>query len=291
MAMTKTVERPRYETIEVSPIGRALGAEIRNVDLGKPLGDAVLAEIRRAFLQHLVIFFPGQRLAPEDLKRFGRCFGPLSVHRFIAGLDGHPEILPIIRKETDTHVFAEGWHADVTYQERPILGALLYAVEVPETGGDTIFANQYLAYERLSPGMRRMLDGLVAIHGGAAVYGAQFDKQAIDPAQLKQDRAVAAATETEHPVVRTHPETGRKALFVNAAYTLRFKDMTAEESRPLLDFLLEHATDPDLTCRYRWSPGALTLWDNRCVLHRPVNDYFGSRRVMHRVAIEGDRPR
>jgi taurine dioxygenase len=180
---------------------------------------------------------------------------------------------------------------DVTYQECPVLGSMLYAVDVPEYGADTLFANQYLAYEALSDGMRRMLDGLIAMHGTAKIYD-PYAKSGLDEKQFKTERdKILSTPEVEHPVVRTHPETGRKALFINPHYTLRFKDMTAEESKPLLDFLFAHAVRPEFTCRFRWHNGSIAFWDNRCSMHTPIDDYFGKRRVMHRITVKGDRPR
>ena len=278
-----------YRRIEVRPLTGALGAEIFGADLSR-LDDEMFAEIRRAFLEHLVIAIRDQALTPGQQKEFAARFGPLSTHRFLKGLEGHPEILEIRREPTDRKIFAEGWHSDVTYQERPVLGSMLYAKEVPAIGGDTLFANQYLAYEAMTPGMKAMLDGLIGIHGGRNVYGDE-PTSAITNAKLVADRKTAAETETEHPVVRTHPETGRKALFVNPHYTLRFEGWTEEESKPLLAYLFEFSVRPEFTCRLRWHDGSLGMWDNRCTQHTPIDDYFGKRRVMHRVTIEGDRPR
>jgi taurine dioxygenase len=278
-----------YRRIDVRPLTGALGAEIFGADLSR-LDDEMFAEIHRAFLDHLVIAIRDQVLTPAQQKDFATRFGSLSTHRFLKGLDGHPEILEIRREPTDRKVFAEGWHSDVTYQERPVLGSMLYAKEVPAIGGDTLFANQYLAYDAMTPGMKALLDGLIGVHGGRNVYGDE-PTSAITNAKLVADRKTAAETETEHPVVRTHPETGRKALFVNPHYTLRFKGWTEAESRPLLDFLFEFSVRPEFTCRLRWHEGSLGMWDNRCTQHTPIDDYFGKRRVMHRVTIEGDRPR
>jgi taurine dioxygenase len=278
-----------YRTIAVEPLTGSIGAEIAGVDLARPLADETFAEIRRAFLDYLVVFFRDQRLEPAEFVAFARRFGALDPHRVLKGMDGQPEILEVVREPTDRKIFAPGWHADVTWQERPVLGAMLYAVEAPPVGGDTLFANQYLAYETLSAGMKTLLRGMQAVHGSARVYGAKADDYTyVD--SLKVDRKEAAKAESVHPVVCTHPETGRKALFVNDHYTLRLANMTEEESEPLLGFLFRHAVRPEFTCRFRWRNGSLAFWDNRCTLHTPVDDYFGRRRRMWRVTIAGDRP-
>jgi taurine dioxygenase len=278
-----------YKTIEVMPLSGTVGAEIFGVDLTRPLGNETFSEIHQAFLDHLVVFFRDQKLTPTQLADFARRFGKLDPHHVLKGMDGHPEILEIVRERTDRKIFAPGWHADVTWQERPVMGAVLYGLEVPDIGGDTLFANQYLAFEALSPGLKKVLDGLRAVHGTAKVYGDKAD----DYTYVKNfvtDRAKAATYENVHPVVRTHPETGRKALFLNDHYVLRFEDMTVEESAPLLNFLWQHAIRPEFTCRFRWRNGSIALWDNRCLLHTPIDDYFGKRRHLWRITIGSDRP-
>ncbi len=282
-----------YTRIEVTPIAGALGAEIGGVDLAQPLDADTLAEIRRAFLEHLVIFFADQRLTPEQHKAFSRRFGPLAVMPYVKPLEAHPEIIAV-RKEAEERsisVFGGDWHSDFTSLEEPPLGSVLYALEVPSHGGDTLWSNMYEAYDALSAGMRRLLDGMTAMHSGH-VYGAARPPTGIRTSQsIEISRGNAEAdVERPHPVVRVHPETGRKALYVNKIYTTRFADMTEAESRPLLDFLYAHATRPEFTCRYRWRQGSLAMWDNRCTLHYAVNDYDGQRRLMHRTTITGDRP-
>ena len=284
----------RFRNIAVSPLSGSIGAEIRGVDLTQNLSETVFAEIRQAFLDHLVIVFPDQRLTPEEQVAFARLFGPVMVDPFMKSADDLPELMVVIKDVHETLAFGEVWHSDNTYLEKPPLGSFLYAVEVPPYGGDTIFANQYLAYETLSEGLRERLSGMKAVHGALSYNQAIAQNKFVNhrTMQLRNDAEMhrAITLETEHPVVRTHPETGRKALYVNPAYTLRFSGWTAEESRGLLDYLYHHAVRPEFTCRYRWSTNALTLWDNRCAMHHPVNDYHGHRRVMHRVTAEGDRP-
>jgi taurine dioxygenase len=278
-----------YRHIQVIPIASALGAEIQGVDLARPLGPGVFDEIHRAFLEHLVIFFRAQALGPDQLTGFARRFGPLGRYPFAEPLEGHPEVIPIIKEPDQLSNFGGLWHSDTAYQERPSLGSLLYGLEVPAVGGDTLFANMYLAYERLSEGLKALLSGLTAVNSAAKnqaalrgdhLAGGAMTGKALDPMTLQ----------AEHPVVRRHPETGRKALYVNRAHTLRFMDMTVDESRPLLDFLFDHACKEEFTCRFRWQPGSLALWDNRCTQHYPLNDYHGHRRVMHRVTLAGERP-
>jgi taurine dioxygenase len=238
-----------------------------------------------------VICFREQRLTPAQQVALGRRFGELNVHPHYRSLDGYPEILPVLKEPTDKRNIGGVWHSDVTFLERPALGSLLYAIDVPSKGGDTMFASQYLTYEALSPGMKRLLEGLEAVHSDAILSQPRnkAKSNAERSTKLKEEEVVEV-TETCHPVVRTHPETGRKALFVNGAFTTRFKDMTAEESRPLLDYLYAHAVRPEFTCRIRWRKGSLVFWDNRAVQHYALNDYPGERREMHRVTVEGDRP-
>jgi taurine dioxygenase len=280
-----------YETISVTPIAGALGAEIGGVDLSQAVSAETIGEIRAALLDHLVIFFRDQRLPPEQHLVFGRRFGELQVHDFVEAMPGYPEILEVRKEPEERRNFGGGWHTDVSYLERPSLGSVLYALEAPDHGGDTMFASQYLAYETLSPGMKTMLDGMTAIHSARRPYGPNAERaHDYGPSSMRFRFSEAALSEIEHPVVRTHVETGRKALYVNRNFTIRFKDMTEAESAPLLEYLYEHAARPEFTCRFRWRSGSIAFWDNRCVQHNAINDYHGQRRVMHRVTIEGERP-
>lgn len=281
-----------YTRIEVAPIAGALGAEVRGVDLSQPLDDATLTDIRKAFLDYSVIFFRDQELTPDQLKNFGRHFGTLNIHPYVTPLEGHPEIIPIIKEPEDQANFGGGWHSDVSFMEEPALGSVLYALETPEVGGDTLFANQYLAYDRLSDGMKAMLGPLRAVHSPSSQYapGGESDRNNARRKGMNVAVTDAAQTKVTHPVVRTHPETGRKALYVNAAFTERFEGMRRTESRPLLEYLFDWATREEFTCRFRWRPGSIAFWDNRCVQHYALNDYHGQRREMRRVTINGDRP-
>ena len=272
----------------VHRISGAIGAEISGVDLARELPDETIAGIRRAWLEHVVIFFRDQRLTPAQFIGFGQRFGQPVEYPFLKGLDGFPEITPVVKLEHETVNFGGIWHSDTTYLERPPTGTMLLAREVPPAGGDTLFANQYLAYETLSAGMRSLLDGLTAVNSSA-----KADVTRTREDRMKTDARGDAQREyvVEHPVVRTHPETGRRALYVNVAHTVRFGDMTEAESAPLLEFLYRHQTRSEFTCRFAWRVGSIAFWDHRAAQHYPVNDYHGHRRVMHRITLAGDRPR
>ncbi len=278
--------------IQVNPISGALGAEIHGVDLSQPLDEATFADIRKAFLDNGVIFFRDQKLTPDQHKDFARRFGRLNVHPFVGHVAGHPEIIPIIKEKDEKVNFGGGWHSDMSFLPEPSLGSVLYALETPTFGGDTLWANQYLAYEQLSSGMRQMLEGLTAVHTAGMQYGTNSEASRNSAGRKSMETKVTSEAETivEHPVVRTHPETGRKALFVNEAFTLKFKGWTKRESQPLLRFLFDHATQEPYSCRFRWEPGSIAFWDNRCTQHYALNDYHGQRREMHRVTIDGDKP-
>lgn len=281
-----------HTSIEVQPISGALGAEILGVDLSEALDSEVFEEIKSAFHEHLVLFFRDQHLTPDQQKAFGERFGSLNVHPYVTALEGHPEIIPIIKEKDEKVNFGGGWHSDMSFLEEPALGSMLYGLDVPEFGGDTLFANQYLAYERLSDAMKKMLGELVAIHSAGSQYaaGGESDRNKDKRTTMKVAVTDDALKVTEHPVVRTHPGTGRKSLYVNRAFTVKFKGMTKRESRPLLNFLFDHCTREEFTCRFRWTDRSIAFWDNRCTQHYALNDYQGQRREMHRVTINGDRP-
>jgi len=268
--------------LEVRPISGALGAEIVDVDLSKNFSEK---EVRQAFLEHQVIFFRGQKLDPAGLLAFARAMGRPIEYPFVKGLPGFPEVIEVKKLEHERHNFGGIWHSDTAYLETPPMASMLIAREVPPYGGDTEFASQYLAYEALSEGMKRLLAGLKAVNSSA-----KADVSLTREDRIKEQGGEAKELVGVHPVVRTHPETGRKALYVNVAHTVRFDGMTEEESAPLLQYLFRHQVKPEFTCRFRWGVGSLALWDNRCTQHNPINDYHGHRRVMHRVTLAGDRP-
>ena len=273
--------------IEVRPVTGGIGAEISGIDIGEALSAATVSELRQALLDHLVIFFRDQEITPAQQLAFVRHFGEPDIYPFVKGLEDYPEITPILKLPEETVNFGGIWHSDTVYQPEPPMGTVLYAKELPPSGGDTLFANQYQAYETLSEPLRKFLDGLTAIN--SATKGSAAKTRAGRVA----DSGTGLAEKTmqaEHPVVRTHPETGRKALFVNIGHTVRFAGMTEEESAPILDFLYHHRIKPEFSCRFIWTPGSLAFWDNRCAQHYPVNDYHGHTRLLHRVTLKGDKP-
>ncbi len=275
-----------YKHIEVRPIAGALGAEIHGIDMARDLDGEVVSEVRQAFLDHLVIFLRDQNVTPQRQLAFARKFGEPMEYPQLKGLPECPLVTPVVKLEHERNNFGGIWHSDTTYLETPPMGSMLLAKETPPTGGDTMFANQYLAYEALSDGLKKVLDGLIGISSSAKA----------EVSKTREDIMKAAGQELkvltgEHPIVRTHPETGGKALYTSDAHTKQIKGWSEQESLPLLKFLWQHQVRPEFTCRFRWQPGSLAFWDNRCTLHNPINDYHGFRRVMHRITLKGDKPR
>jgi len=276
----------RNSQIEVRPIAGSIGAEIHNVDVSQDLDDRTIGDIRKALLDHCVIFFRDQKLDAERHKAFTRRFGDIFIHPNYKGTQADPEIFVITREPHDARIIGEDWHADTTMMPEPPMGAILYAMEAPPYGGDTLFANQYLAYEALSDGMKKMLSGLRAVHSDRKVAGPQANRNAQRSTKVRED-ADWRETVSAHPVVLTHPETGRKLLYVNRSYTQGFDGMTETESKPLLEYLLEHGHRPEFTCRFRWQTGSIAFWDNRCCKHLAIHDAGPFRRVMRRTQIAG----
>lgn len=257
--------------LKITPASGSTGARIDGLDLRAPIPEDVRRRLRAALVEHVVLAFPRQNLTSDEYLAFGRSWGELMLHPLFRHVDGYPEIIPVINRGKARAV-AEHWHADITFVEHPPIATMLYAVEIPPVGGDTQFANQYLAYDTLSDGMKALLEGQRAIFEGS-----------VAAAIAHQDEAPQA----EHPVVITHPESGRKALFVGSA-TRHFVGMTVEESRPLIDWLLAHATRYEFTYRHAWSKGDIVIWDNRCALHYAIHDYGDAPRVLHRLTIKGE---
>jgi taurine dioxygenase len=281
-----TAASTQLQSLEVEPLAGAIGAVITGVDLAE-VDDATVAEIRRLWLEHLVVFFRDQELDADAFLAFARRIGEPVRYPFVKGLDTHPEIIEVAKLPHETVNFGGIWHSDTVYLEQPPMATMLLAREIPPFGGDTMFANMYAAYETLSPAMRAVLDDLGAVNSSALA----------DVSKTREDRIRDHGSATdeqhflaEHPVVRTHPETGRKAIYVNRAHTASFAGMTEDESRPLLEFLFQHSIRPEHTCRFRWEVGSLALWDNRCAMHNPINDYHGFTRRMHRITLAGDTP-
>lgn len=283
--------------IEVKPIAGALGAEISGVDL-RTIDDATFAEIYDAWLEHLVVFFRGQTLTPEEQIAFCKRFGDIHHHPFIKGMPDYPDILEIIKEEGDTRAFGEVWHTDQMFNPKPAKATILYAKETPSVGGDTMFANMYQAYDTLSEPMKAMLKDVKTWNTGNRKKLSDTDeKRGQKSGDYKGNEKMAAkvrdpgelVTEAAHPLVRTHPETGRKALFIGN-HTQTLHGMKPAEARPIVEFLQAHSVQPELTCRFRWEVGSMAIWDNRCTQHRALNDYPGKRRRMHRITICGDTP-
>jgi taurine dioxygenase len=270
-----------YQAITVQKLTPAIGAEIHGVDLAGDLSDATVAAIRQAWLDHLVVFFRDQHVTPAQQKAFGRLFGELVVHPAAPSLvEGHPEILVIHADETSKHVAGEEWHSDVSCDPMPPMGSVLYMHELPPVGGDTLFASMYAAYDALSEPMKRFLEPMTAIHDGEHVYRGRYG--------VKDEGKVFPRA--EHPVIRTHPVSGKKALFVNRVFTTKIKQLARPESEALLQFLFRHVETPEFQCRFRWQVNSIAFWDNRCVQHHAMWDYYPQRRHGHRVTIKGDVP-
>lgn len=276
----------------IRPVAPACGAEVFGLDLANPPADA-MRSVADALARHAVLFFRDQRLTPEQQLEVTRRFGDILRVPYIRHLEAYPDIIAVLKEadERGISTFGGTWHSDFSFLDAPPSLTLLYALELPPLGGDTLWASQYAAYDALSPGLRRLLDPLRAVqtawpHGTRGPGPGTAVSRSIG--MVRNDPA--ADREIVQPVVRVHPVTGRRALFVNPVYTERFEGMTVDESRRLLQYLFGHATRAEFTCRLRWAPGTLAVWDNRCLLHLAINDYDGSRRLLHRTTVAGERP-
>ncbi len=271
-----------YDTIEVWPVTPRIGAEISGVDL-REASPRQLADIRAALLEHQVIFFRDQKLDLDSQKAFGRYFGELHTHPGAPGADGHPEVMPIHTDANSTYVAGESWHSDVSCDPEPPMGSILHLRVVPPVGGDTLFASMYAAYEALSPRMKAYVEGLTATHDGEPYYRGRYADKGVDDRSKTYPRAI-------HPVVRTHPETQRRALYVNRMFTTKINDVGREESEAILAYLVGHCARPEFQVRLRWQPDSVAFWDNRCVQHQALWDYYPQVRSGFRVTVKGDKP-
>jgi taurine dioxygenase len=278
----RTDDAAPYETIRLDKLTPVIGAEVSGVDLGGPISNRQMDEIHRALAENLVIFFRDQTMTQQQHLDFGRQFGPLHLHPAAPHEPGHPELMIIKADENSLRANGEGWHSDVSCDEEPPLGSILYIKECPAHGGDTLFASMYATYEALSDRMKTYLDGLTAIHDGEHVYRGMYANDGIGD-KPRYPRA-------EHPVVRTHPVTGRKALYVNKGFTTRILGIPVDESEGVLRYLYEHMENPLFQCRFRWQPNSVAFWDNRCAQHRAMWDYWPHRRYGNRVTVKGARP-
>ena len=270
------------DPLDIRPLTGGMGAEIHGVDLSRHMDDHGFRAINQVLLDHGVIFFRDQKITPAQQMAFAKHWGDVHLHPHMPCLPDHPGLIEIVKKEDDTTVFGEYWHTDQMFTPTPARVTILYAKQVPPVGGDTLFANLHMAYDELSDGMKAMIANLRTI----SIY----DKKKKRPAAMAPTAPDVDAEPAEHPLVRQHPETGRKALYLcHIGITRQIVGMSEEESLPLLTYLINHATKPEFTCRFRWEAGSMAVWDNRRALHYPVNDYYGYRRVMHRITIEGER--
>ena len=272
-----------YETIEITPMTPRIGAEVSGIDLTESLGNQQFQELHDALMEHSVLFFRNQDVDVEQHKNFGRLFGDLHIHPGSPPPPGHPEILIVHADKDSKHIAGENWHSDVTCDAEPPMGSILHLWEVPESGGDTLFASMEAAYDDLSERMKIYLDRLNATHSGEQIYRGRYNNQKHDDTNVTYPRNV-------HPVVRTHPVTGRKSIFVNKTFTTHINEIPKAESDSVLAFLYSHCAKPDYQVRFKWQPHSIAFWDNRCVQHLALWDYYPQVRSGYRVTVKGDKP-
>jgi taurine dioxygenase len=280
------MNEPHFETLRVRPLTPALGAEILGVDLAAGPSEVQLGELRQAYDRYGVIFFRDQDLTPERHIAFARRWGEINVNRFFQPVEGYPEIAEVRKEPEQRENIGSNWHTDHSYDQVPALGSILYAREVPELGGDTLFAGMAAAYDALSAGLKTALEGLTARHSSRHVFGPDAGREGPDFAG-RIGNPDLATQDALHPIVLTHPRTGRKGLYVNPTFTLGIEGWTEPESRPLLETLYRHAARPEFTCRFKWRKGSIAFWDNLATWHCALNDYHGERRLMHRITLDG----
>jgi len=271
--------------VEIRPVSGGVGVEIANVDLAGNLSNSDFATIRDAFIEHGLVFFRDQNMTPEQHIAFAERWGEININRFFPRVEGYEQIAAVVKEKDQLGNIGGGWHTDHSYDQIPAMGSILLARETPPVGGDTLFACMYKAYNSLSDGLKKTLEGMNAVHSSRHVFGDQSEyREAMSDRLSNADQATQ---DSVHPVIVTHPESGKKALYVNPGFTLHFEGWTPAESKPLLDYLYNHASLMEHTTRFSWAPGSIAFWDNRCTWHYALNDYHGERREMHRITIEG----
>lgn len=271
--------------IEVVPVSGGVGVEVHNVDIKSGIDAGTFDELRAAFVEHGLIFLRDQDITPDEHIAFAERWGEININRFFPRLDGYDQIATVTKEPDQTTNIGGGWHTDHSYDHVPAMGSILIARETPPVGGDTLFACMYTAYDTLSDGLKQTLEDMKAVHSSRHIFGEQSSYR--DTMKDRFSNPEDATQDAVHPVVITHPESGRKALYVNPGFTLHFDGWTAAESKPLLDYLYAHAVQLEHTTRFQWAPGSIAFWDNRCTWHYALNDYHGTRREMHRITIEG----
>ena len=279
------------DSLQITPISGAMGAVVSGIDLSRPLTENQQTQVDEAFHQYLALSFPDQDLNPKSLLELTQRQGGVGETPYLTGLTDYPDVVPIIKEATEktAHTFGAGWHTDFTFQQQPPARTLLYAIDVPPVGGDTLYTNLYAAYESLSAGMQDLLENMTAVHSATRSYGPQAKLKDHLESMTITNATTEPATMT-HPVIRTHPVTGRKALWINPVYTIHFSNMSLAESTPLLKYLNDVAISPSFGCRVRWHKRTLTMWDNRCTQHCATADYHGHRREMLRTTVAGEIP-
>ncbi len=271
--------------IEVVPVSGGVGVEVYNVDIKSGIDAGTFDELRAAFVEHGLIFLRDQDITPDEHIAFAERWGEININRFFPRLEGYDQVATVTKEPDQTTNIGGGWHTDHSYDHVPAMGSILIARETPPVGGDTLFACMYTAYDTLSDGLKQTLEGMKAVHSSRHIFGEQSSYR--DTMKDRFSNPEDATQDAVHPVVITHPESGRKALYVNPGFTLHFDGWTATESKPLLDYLYAHAVQLEHTTRFQWAPGSIAFWDNRCTWHYALNDYHGTRREMHRITIEG----
>ena len=270
----------------VKPLAAALGVELSGVDFASGLTPEVFQEVRRLLVEHQVIFFRDQDISPQQHHDLAASFGPLQTHPAYGTVDGFPEIT-ILESTAENPSKIEAWHTDMTFRQHPPMGAVLRSKVIPEQGGDTLWASMTAAYDALSAQMKEFLSGLTAEHD----FSWGFKESLAEPGGRERlAEAVANNPPVVHPVIRTHPESAKKVLFVNSLFTTRILELEKQESAALLEFLYEHVATPEFSCRFNWEPNTIAIWDNRSTQHKPINDYFPAHRMLHRIVIDGDMP-